>query len=51
MADLSGLDIYVSVNGQINGAYGERCYNSKLGHLLAAAGRLGQKSAGGYYAC
>jgi enoyl-CoA hydratase/3-hydroxyacyl-CoA dehydrogenase len=49
MSDLSGIDIFVHVSGTINAAYGERCYNSTLGHKLAAAKRLGQKTGAGYY--
>jgi len=49
MADMSGIDIFVHVSGTINAAYGERCYNSTLGHKLAAAKRLGQKTGSGYY--
>lgn len=49
MSDLSGIDVFAHVNGMINSAYGARCYNSTLGHQLAKAGRLGQKTGSGYY--
>jgi len=49
MSDLSGLDVFVHVNTMINQAYGSRCYNSTLGHKLAASNRLGQKTKAGYY--
>lgn len=49
MADLSGVDIFMHVNGIINSAYGQRCYNSSLGKRLFEAKRFGQKTGAGYY--
>jgi len=49
MMDLSGLDVFAHVSAMINSAYGERCYNSTLGHKLVGTKRLGQKTAAGFY--
>lgn len=49
MSDLSGNDVFGHVSGMINGAYGERCYNSTLGFKLLEDKKLGQKTGVGYY--
>lgn len=50
MADLSGLDVALASGSSMAGAYGDRSYlASSATRRLHDAGRLGQKTARGYY--
>jgi 3-hydroxyacyl-CoA dehydrogenase len=49
LADMSGLDVTLHVARHMRESYGDRFYVHPMMEELVAAGKLGQKTGGGYY--
>src|SRR3982751_3585668 len=49
LMDMLGLDVCADVGAYLEAEYGERMRGAALFPLLVAAGRLGEKSGGGFY--